>query len=127
TRRRPNLSVVSSSTVRNHGKLSARVPSKSKMASEYAGMEAPCPPPPNPSTIVDFAAHQFQPAPRDAVGPAVARGDGVAPLQLLEQQHADIGQHKAVAVDAGDLIDAAAIVLERLDDAALRKHVQHAL
>ena len=39
----------------------------------------------------------------------------------------DRRQHEAVAIDAHDLFDAAALVLERLDYAALREQMQHAL
>ena len=80
-----------------------------------------------PSAIVHLASHQFEPAPRDAVGLAVARGDRLFALQFLEQQRVDDGHAPALAIVEFEASDTALCVLQRLDKPALSEGVQHPL
>ena len=58
---------------------------------------------------------------------AVVRGDGFLALQLLEQQQRQEGHAPAVAIVELETGDPAIGRLERLDQSALRKCMQHAL
>ena len=78
------------------------------------------------SSVVELAAHQFEAAPGDPIGPVVLAGDGLAASELLEQRERQRRQPPAVAVVEIEGVDAAGVIADRLDAAALGENVQHA-
>jgi hypothetical protein len=79
------------------------------------------------STVVETGSNEFQAAPRDAVRPTAARGDGPAPLQPPEEIEIEAGEAPIVSGMTMCLLDTAVIVAFEFDPPALCQKMQDAL
>jgi hypothetical protein len=79
------------------------------------------------SAIVELASHEFQSAPRDAVGLAVRRCDRAVTLQLPEKQHGKRWHLPAIAIVEFEGCYSPTSIFERQNMAALRECMEHPL
>ena|GEM_PF-5105009 len=75
--------------------------------------------------VIELGTDEFQPPPRDAVGPAALRGDGAFALQLADEAQAEARIAPAIAGEAMQVFRLVVFVADDFDTPALCEQVDY--